>query len=452
MNLLQNIKFHTHLIPTMQLASSNIKVIYSISSSFRELIYDTETGKVLEDCCDVLELENLDIETSRLFIRTFLGKYNKVCIVQMFQLIRIGNEILIMSVFVVQKLDDKQMALMLTKFENKTPPLWLKFACNELRIFGEFTTLTNLIRDLPNDLTGLITNIIKRIDGEFKGEIVRKVLCAIEASELGIPESDTIRLFSEFKDANQDEEINNLLWSQIMRNLRPFLAHTQFYKTQLLCFTHRCLSDVVRGLYLDNSDETHTEKYYHLKLIDYYKDVCKYRKFSGQQICYHYRKLGDNASLAKFLRSKDAYFHVNAVMRTLLFQVSSEEVFEFDASILFPAVFLQEIRCKYQTTNEEAYKIKMCFGCYTRMGDLSPLQMNRNVCFLCGAVIFQPTSVEAGVCMIHRDLNVPLNMFKCCICKTLKNMNTTVETLKPVNARVCGVCGNSRGCCMVSTK
>lgn len=62
----------------MQLASPNIKVIYSISSSFRDIIYDTQTGRVLDDCCDVLELENLDIETSRLFIKTFLGKYNKV--------------------------------------------------------------------------------------------------------------------------------------------------------------------------------------------------------------------------------------------------------------------------------------------------------------------------------------------------------------------------------------
>ena len=222
-----------------------------------------------------------------------------------------------------QKLDDKQMALILTKFENKTPPLWLMFACNELRIFGEFTMLTNLIRDLPSDLTGLLTKIIKRINAEFKGEIVRKVLCAIEVSELGVPESDTIKLFSEFKDANEDEGITNLLWSQIMRNLKPFLMCSQFYKTQLIRFTHKCLSDVVRGLYLDNSDDTHTENYYHTKLIDYYKDICKYRKFSCQQICFHYKQLEDRVNLAKYLRSRDAYFHMNAVVRTLVFQVKN---------------------------------------------------------------------------------------------------------------------------------
>ena len=75
-----------------------------------------------------------------------------------------------------KKLDENQMNLLLSKFEsNQMPPLWLNFACNELRIFGEFTMVTKLIGELPSDLKGLLKKVINRINGEFKKDIIYKV-------------------------------------------------------------------------------------------------------------------------------------------------------------------------------------------------------------------------------------------------------------------------------------
>ncbi len=57
----------------------------------------------------------------------------------------------------------------------KFSPLWLKFACNELRIFGEYTTVTKKIEELSLDMDILVTDIIKRIDFEFQNKSIKEV-------------------------------------------------------------------------------------------------------------------------------------------------------------------------------------------------------------------------------------------------------------------------------------
>ena len=78
-------------------------------------------------------------------------------------------------IYFSKKFDDKQMEILMSKGKNKFSPLWLSLACNELRIFGEFTTVTKMIEDLPEDLDGLVSSIIKRIDSEASNNSIREV-------------------------------------------------------------------------------------------------------------------------------------------------------------------------------------------------------------------------------------------------------------------------------------
>ncbi len=71
-------------------------------------------------------------------------------------------------------MNDKQLELVMKKSDS-TLPLWLSFACNELRIFGEFTTLTKRIEQLPDNLEGLIKFIINRVNGDFEDNVVNEV-------------------------------------------------------------------------------------------------------------------------------------------------------------------------------------------------------------------------------------------------------------------------------------
>ena len=68
------------------------------------------------------------------------------------------------------------METFLSKSKENFSPLWLNFACNELRIFGEFTTITQKIEQLPEDLSDLISSIMKRIDSEFPSNTISEVL------------------------------------------------------------------------------------------------------------------------------------------------------------------------------------------------------------------------------------------------------------------------------------
>jgi hypothetical protein len=72
------------------------------------------------------------------------------------------------------------MKLILSKPETSRIPLWLSFSCNELKVFGEFATITDKIAKLPGSLTELIKQIINRVNAEFEDDIVVEVLTLIK--------------------------------------------------------------------------------------------------------------------------------------------------------------------------------------------------------------------------------------------------------------------------------
>lgn len=59
--------------------------------------------------------------------------------------------------------------------EGSSSPLWLTLACHELRIFGDFTTLSTTIQNLPSTLFGLLKDILQRLVREDDTELMSKV-------------------------------------------------------------------------------------------------------------------------------------------------------------------------------------------------------------------------------------------------------------------------------------
>jgi hypothetical protein len=51
-------------------------------------------------------------------------------------------------------------------------PLWLSYVCNELKIFGEFSTINKKIENFPIDHTELIVQILKRVNADFPKNLV----------------------------------------------------------------------------------------------------------------------------------------------------------------------------------------------------------------------------------------------------------------------------------------
>jgi hypothetical protein len=67
------------------------------------------------------------------------------------------------------------MSNILSKSEsnnNTLSPLWLSYVCNELKIFGEFSTINKKIEKFPIDQTELIVQILNRVNADFPNNIV----------------------------------------------------------------------------------------------------------------------------------------------------------------------------------------------------------------------------------------------------------------------------------------
>lgn len=55
---------------------------------------------------------------------------------------------------------------------NVLAPQWLFHISNELKIFGEFTTVTKKIENFPIGLDELVVQILMRINSDFKNNVV----------------------------------------------------------------------------------------------------------------------------------------------------------------------------------------------------------------------------------------------------------------------------------------
>ena len=67
------------------------------------------------------------------------------------------------------------MNMILTKAEKNNDSfsaLWLSYICNELRFFGEFATVNKKIENFPIGITELILQILKRVNSDFRDNIV----------------------------------------------------------------------------------------------------------------------------------------------------------------------------------------------------------------------------------------------------------------------------------------
>ena len=73
-----------------------------------------------------------------------------------------------------QRLDKEQLDHLI-HHSGATTPMWLAVACEELRLFGDFATLTSHIASLPPELDGLLAKVLLRLLREDDTDLMRKV-------------------------------------------------------------------------------------------------------------------------------------------------------------------------------------------------------------------------------------------------------------------------------------
>eukprot|EP01130_Rhizamoeba_saxonica_P014704 TRINITY_DN6442_c0_g1_i2.p1 TRINITY_DN6442_c0_g1~~TRINITY_DN6442_c0_g1_i2.p1 ORF type:complete len:1957 (-),score=395.96 TRINITY_DN6442_c0_g1_i2:23-5893(-) len=188
------------------------------------------------ECLDVLTTRNhpqlsigkLEIQDREAIVTHTLARYNK-------------------------KLDSNQMRILLQK-EDAVKPLYLIICCEELRLFGIYTKLTEKIQNLAENLEDLLDQVLLRLETEI-GPLLPSVLSLLECSRHGLIETEIMEIL----------QVSQVKWSSISLNLSLFLRSTG--EEGELDFFHRQISKAVRRKYLNDTQKV---KQTHCNIAQYY--------------------------------------------------------------------------------------------------------------------------------------------------------------------------------------
>jgi len=142
-----------------------------------------------------------------------------------------------------KKLEPKLLDKLISKTHAKFP-LFIKLACEELRVFGTFEKLAMFINKIPDTINQLIVNMITRLEEDFGKELIKKTLCFIGLSRFGLYESELLNLL---KEKNKPALPFNV-WAPLFNSIAPLLRDNN----RIITFFHTQIGKVIIGKYLPN--------------------------------------------------------------------------------------------------------------------------------------------------------------------------------------------------------
>ena len=160
-----------------------------------------------------------------------------------------------------KSLNEKQMEMLLSKAD-AVKPLYLKVACEELRVFPSFELITSRIANLPNTIAELFMQFLVRLERDHHPVLVKDTLCLIESSMYGLLESELLELLK----PGDKERLPVNIWAKLYRNLSLYLMNTGDEKEGLLAFFHLQLSAAVQTRYFKKEE---TAGFYFTQMAEY---------------------------------------------------------------------------------------------------------------------------------------------------------------------------------------
>ncbi|KAM4808050.1 telomerase protein component 1-like [Rhinophrynus dorsalis] len=332
-----------------------------------------------------LHLELLSSESARSLAVIYLSRYSKT-------------------------LSPEQLHLLLHNTSSLNP-LWLSLACEELRVFGVFETLTQKIIGFPNTLQGLLGNIIERLVQEDPADRVRKLLCLMHCCPGGMAERDLQGALSELEGVS---EIPPLHWATLRRTLYCLLRVGQDLQARdTLNFFHGSITKAVEQCLLVPEG---SQQPYLISLANYYE----YRCPDNATVVIHLPQLLQearlNERLVNFLRKDSRSLSIPAPMR---------------------AQYLKTLRCSQICRDGfPRSPALICLFCSLRTGAFGQLFPNRQSCVVCGSLVSTMIS-EAFLCFWHSR---PART-ECVVCKS-----PILGPNDPIPALLCHICGFTKTC------
>ena len=192
---------------------------------------------------------------------------------------------------------------------------WLSLACEELRIFGHFSLLTDKIASLPDDLVELQCQILHRLEAELdtRSWLLVASLCLLVTSRTGLLEDELLQILAEppnilpehLRENRFSEKLALKKWKDIQRSIRPFVKYNGDTAENRLNIYHTSFKEAVERVYF--SSEKVTYKWFHEKLASYFEKCLRLdRKL--EEYPYHLAESGQKDKLADFLCDSEVIF------------------------------------------------------------------------------------------------------------------------------------------------
>lgn len=149
-----------------------------------------------------------------------------------------------------ERSDNDQIGALLSKVDSDNP-LYLRVACEEMRVFGDFERVTERIESLPDRVPALLEQVLERIEIDYGKELVADLLSLLACSRHGLLESELLELLAPSGQAR----LPQARWASLYRSLKFYLRPPGEDGEGELDFFHRQLAKAVRQRYF-NHDES----------------------------------------------------------------------------------------------------------------------------------------------------------------------------------------------------
>ncbi|KAM9973442.1 hypothetical protein ACTFIW_010531 [Dictyostelium discoideum] len=165
------------------------------------------------------------------------------------------NEKNLIATKTLEKFSKKLEPKLLDRFISKTHakfPLFIKLACEELRVFGSFEKLNQFVtKGIPDTIDQLILNIINRLEEDMGKDLIKKTLCFIALSRFGLSEEELLGLLKEKKQQQHQHQHQNTLpfnvWAPLLNSISPLLRGGDH---NTITFYHNTIVKVIINKYL----------------------------------------------------------------------------------------------------------------------------------------------------------------------------------------------------------
>jgi len=160
-----------------------------------------------------------------------------------------------------KELSQLQMDSLLGKRESGTP-LFLTIACEELRLFSQFESVTERIAALPDDVPALLEQVLERLEDDQGRDLVASALSLLACSRYGLLETELLGLL------RREGEVHfaRALWARLYRSLALYVSPAGSGQDMPLGLFHAQLTLAVQSRYLKTEEQ---EQEVHQRLARY---------------------------------------------------------------------------------------------------------------------------------------------------------------------------------------